>query len=105
MAQCQCAPQKGSELRASHARQQGRLTYGRFDNAFLDTEAFRKQMWETALRMKTEGFTYYTRTRMWQYAAEYSHVHDLDDLTPEEYVDCLAKVDTYFLRALARVSN
>ena len=43
--------------------------------------------------MRTHGFQYYIRAEMWYYAAKHAHVHDLDDLTLEEFEACLAKVD------------
>ena len=39
---------------------------------------------------------------MWSHAAKYAHVHNLDDLSSEEFEACLAEVDQYYHRYPAR---
>ena len=89
-------PRRGSDFCATHARQPGKLKYGRFDNEFLDKEEYQNNLRRATKNLRTHGFQYYTREEMWYYAAKHAHVHDLDDLRSEEFEACFAKVDKYF---------
>ena len=80
-----------------HAKR-GNLTHGRY-GSYIAEAALEKLLLNAAKCEKDAGFKYYCRAIMWQKASSSEvrpGLENLDDLTDDEYLECLHKVDLHF---------